>query len=943
VNLIAVLYLIPYFVSVAIAVWIGAYAFRHREVHGAFFFGVFSLLQSLTTLLYIFELISPSLDAKIFWDNAQFLVLFIWPIFFLGFVFDYTSTKIEHLKRFWGIMSIIPIVSSILVLTNRFHGLIRSEAWLVPGTPFDALVYEFTPTVWIVTILIYGIILTGMWLLILGFIQAHKIYRLQIGFVIAGISIPLLGYLFTLFDLIPTFQRDIAPFTFAIGNLFIAWGLFKYQLFNFSPIARDTVFNNLTDFVIVIDHKSRIIDINPAAQKILGKSVSETLGKPIKDIYSDYGKLIEKFSGVSSAHEEISLETNGEKSYFSVNVSPLHDRRERLIGRVIVVRNITERKLADKALENYRTELEEIVEARTTGLMAANDSLKQEIFERKKVEKSLRQTKQQFQDILDNSQAVFYTKSLDGIYTFVNREFRERTGINEQDFNGKTTTDLFPNLEEGIWNVFEQKVLETGEPINVEEIGQTTGKTYLATKFLLRDSEGVPYALCNSSIDISDRVQAEKALQQYVQRLEALRIIDQAIIEAQTPESIAQTALKHIHNLISCFYTNVLVFDSDAGTAHLLAYQFETQVNQPLQKDIPLSNFRQTFHPDEVYIREDLELASDLSLIEKELLQIGVRACIKVPLVSQDTVIGSLNLGLEEPGRLLDDQIEIIKEIADQLAIAIQQANLIERIRLYADKLEIRIAERTAELEAVNQHLQELSQVKDEFVSNVSHELRTPITSLKLYHDLLLLQPEKMEDYMGTLKRETNRLEVLIEDLLTLSRLDQERVSFNLSDSDLNKTISTYLSDRSLLAAQKGINLSFYADPDLPTVRTDKNLIEQVLSILLTNAINYTPSNHQVSVSTRKHQTNGQLWVGFSIRDTGPGIQKDEIDQLFNRFYRGKVGQKSGIPGTGLGLAIAQEIIKRHGGYFEVESEGITGKGSIFTVWLPGQSTDTDH
>jgi signal transduction histidine kinase len=137
------------------------------------------------------------------------------------------------------------------------------------------------------------------------------------------------------------------------------------------------------------------------------------------------------------------------------------------------------------------------------------------------------------------------------------------------------------------------------------------------------------------------------------------------------------------------------------------------------------------------------------------------------------------------------------------------------------------------------------------------------------------------------------------------------------------------------LAAQKGINLSFYSDPDLPDVNIDINLVEQVLSILLTNAINYTPSNNQVSVSTHTQKNHEKLWVGFCVQDTGPGIPPDEIKQLFNRFYRGKAGQESGIPGTGLGLAIAQEIVKQHGGYIEVESEGILGKGANFKVWLP--------
>lgn len=197
------------------------------------------------------------------------------------------------------------------------------------------------------------------------------------------------------------------------------------------------------------------------------------------------------------------------------------------------------------------------------------------------------------------------------------------------------------------------------------------------------------------------------------------------------------------------------------------------------------------------------------------------------------------------------------------------------------------------------------------------------------------MRPEKLDSYSATLRRETNRLYILIEELLNLSRLDQEQVEFVLSKFDLNSTIETYLSDRTLLATQQGINLNFIPDAELPKIKVDENLLGQVLSILFTNAINYTPLNNKVSVITQTQKLNGQQWTGFCVQDSGPGIQSDELDKLFNRFYRGKVGRESGVPGTGLGLAIAHEIVKRHGGYIEVESEGITGKGTKFKVWLP--------
>jgi signal transduction histidine kinase len=108
-----------------------------------------------------------------------------------------------------------------------------------------------------------------------------------------------------------------------------------------------------------------------------------------------------------------------------------------------------------------------------------------------------------------------------------------------------------------------------------------------------------------------------------------------------------------------------------------------------------------------------------------------------------------------------------------------------------------------------------------------------------------------------------------------------------------------------------------------------------VVSILLTNALNYTPAGGHITIRSDRRQQPEQQWVGFQVQDTGLGITPADQNHLFERFFRGKVGQNSGAPGTGLGLAIAKEIMTRHDGCIEVQSSGIPGEGTTFTVWLP--------
>jgi PAS domain S-box-containing protein len=235
--------------------------------------------------------------------------------------------------------------------------------------------------------------------------------------------------------------------------------------------------------------------------------------------------------------------------------------------------------------------------------------------------------------------------------------------------------------------------------------------------------------------------------------------------------------------------------------------------------------------------------------------------------------------------------------------------------------------------------LKEVERMKDAFVSNVSHELRTPVTSLKLFLGLLdSASPEERAEIQGVLRRETDRLHRIIEDVLRLARLDQGRVALELAPVDVNALIEGYASDRAPMAEQRGLSVAVELAPGLPPVLADEGLLSQVVNVLLSNAINYTPEGGRIILRTCAASLNGETRVEFSVSDSGPGLAPGEQEHIFERFFRGQAGRDSGRPGTGLGLAIAREIVERHGGMIEVESKA--GAGSTFMVYLPaGEAT----
>jgi signal transduction histidine kinase len=168
--------------------------------------------------------------------------------------------------------------------------------------------------------------------------------------------------------------------------------------------------------------------------------------------------------------------------------------------------------------------------------------------------------------------------------------------------------------------------------------------------------------------------------------------------------------------------------------------------------------------------------------------------------------------------------------------------------------------------------------------------------------------------------------------------LDAGRVEMELAPVDLNDLVDEHVGDRSPIAESRSQSLTGIKQPDLPLVVADRGLIGQALSVLLTNALNYTPPGGEITIRTETARRNGQPCVGFAVANTGPGIPPEDRDHLFERFFRGEAGRKSGSAGTGLGLAIAREIVSLHHGEIVVDEKQAPGQTVEFSVWLPLRS-----
>ena len=226
-----------------------------------------------------------------------------------------------------------------------------------------------------------------------------------------------------------------------------------------------------------------------------------------------------------------------------------------------------------------------------------------------------------------------------------------------------------------------------------------------------------------------------------------------------------------------------------------------------------------------------------------------------------------------------------------------------------------------------------LARLKSDFVSNVSHELRTPLALIRLYAETLELgritTPEKKNDYYGIIRKESERLSALINNILDFSRIEAGRKEYDFRETDIAELVRNTLDSYRYQIEQQGFALEEQIDPGIPAVKVDREAIARALVNLVNNALKYSDSEKFLRV--RLYRDQGVLKL--EVSDRGIGIERHEQARIFEKFYRTCDPLVHNTKGSGLGLSLVRHITQAHGGDVEVEST--PGSGSKFTVWLP--------
>jgi len=439
-------------------------------------------------------------------------------------------------------------------------------------------------------------------------------------------------------------------------------------------------------------------------------------------------------------------------------------------------------------------------------------------------------------------------------------------------------------------------------------------------------------AALENAIELNARHQAEEISQRYTERLQIQHEIDQSILAARLPETVAVAAIRRIRQLIPCQRALVMAIAEDQPV-QLLAAESSSGVEPVADPSIYQEMFeKENLGRGWVQGAEDLASLTQPSTLHQSLHKVGMRSYVMAPLYIQKELVGSLNLESNKPKAFTPDHIDIATEVAASLAVALRQA------RLYAlaqqeisqrPQAEKGLRRYTVELEARNAE-------PNAYAHTVAHDLKNPLSSLAGYSQVLrdkyaTLPDELAQKFINTIDQNARKMTTIVDELLLLASV-REMEDIETQPLDMARLVAE-ARGRLLLQIEE-LDGEIILPKSWPIAIGYGPWVEAVWANYISNALKYggRPPRVELGASRMKQKETGEPQVLFWVRDNGPGLSPEAQARLFTPFER---LHQERVTGHGLGLSIVQRIAQKLGGQVGVESEEAPGKGSLFFFTLP--------
>lgn len=320
-----------------------------------YIFSIMMVCISIWSLFYLLEIfVDDHLWMTVF-TRLRFIGVAFLPVFWLGFSLYYTGRETWLKGKRILILSVVPICTQVIIWLNDHLHLFWSSTELISVGRFEIIFGTTGPWFWIHTIYSYGLVFVGIVLILNFLLKIGDIYIKEALILLIGVATPTFGnsiYILEL-GLVPK-AYDITPITFLVTGIIFTWAVIKLEFLKIKPVARDTIFRNIDDYIFIIDNDDKIVDCNESALSLLNRdhhgSEVDIIGSRIDEVL-DKEQLGEVKKSDKSSLSEMELQFDGERRFFDVKISPIFNQRDEEIGRVLILRDITLRKKAEKEAE----------------------------------------------------------------------------------------------------------------------------------------------------------------------------------------------------------------------------------------------------------------------------------------------------------------------------------------------------------------------------------------------------------------------------------------------------------------------------------------------------------------------------------------------------------------------------------------------------------------
>ena len=621
---------------------------------------------------------SVGVPVKVFFSKVEYLGEVSAPVLYLLFVLEYTRLDNRLTPRKILLLWLIPAVTFILAATNDWHGLVWNS--FTPSAN-NLLIYGHGAWFWIFAAYEYLMIAVGVIILVWAFIRSPRQFRRQIGTLIAGSSMPILGNVIYITGLSPVPGLDLTPVMFTLTGLTLTLGIFKFRLFSLIPVARDALVESMSDGVLVLDEQNRIVDINPAARQLIGSAAGSAIGQPVEVILAAWPNLISKCRNTLKAQTEICL-SREPPNHAELRISPIYNRRGGFTGKLITIRDITKSKLAQQAL------------ARNAREMAALYETSLEINTQPDLSSLLYALVQRATRLLDTTMGGLYLVRTDG------KSLELKISYNL----GKDYTGTILQFGEGLSG----RVTQKNEVIVVEDYNNWENRAAAYSDIAFKRILGVPLRYKGNVIGVLNITDDQKtgSFTQEEIRLVSL-FADQAAIAIENARlleeknrhveqlgiinriSLAITAgldmdhvLKTLHEQCQqvapsdVFY--VALYDEASSLINIPLYYEDGQYQIGPSRDIQdqpgtLGNVIQARRT--LYLHKQFDPDTHPPRTTTGLRR-PCRSYVGIPLTLRDRVIGVMAVQSYKPNAYTEEDIRTLETIALQAAIAIENARL---------------------------------------------------------------------------------------------------------------------------------------------------------------------------------------------------------------------------------------------------------------------------